>query len=163
MRHSRLLVWRKPRNERWNNICVFVLHKLGLYCVTAWISICERLWIRLLLDCCGKCGHDKIDGETNSSSNFHTRSHTGVTVTTDVFPHFFGHGFVPRCPPLPTVESPLCFVYKIKTGKVLDEFPPTQTNKVGHESRYWMIPGAYGMVKMDDLEPQTCAQMTTKL
>ena len=132
MRHSRLLVWRRPRNERWNNICVFVLHKLGLYCVTAWISVCERLWIRLLLnlrqrmeidavvstcDCCGKRGHDKIDGETNSSSNFHTRSHTGVTVTTDVFPHFFGHGFVPRCPPLPTVESPLCFVNKKKQEK----------------------------------------------
>ena len=74
MRHSRLLVWRRPRNERWNNICVFVLHKLGLYCVTARISSCERLWIRLLLnlrqrteigavvstcDCCGKRGHDK--------------------------------------------------------------------------------------------------------
>ena len=187
MRHSRLLVWRKPRNERWNNICVFVLHKLGLYCVAAWISSCERLWIRLLLnlrqrmgigavvstcDCCGKRGHaqskcqkrdamctilwkvghlkkmcrqrEKIDGKTNSSSNFHTRSLTSVTVSTDVFPHFFGNGFVPRCAWLPTVESPLCFVYQKKSGKVHDEFPPTQTNKVGHESRYWMKHGAHG-------------------
>ena len=171
VRHSRLLVWRRPRNERWNNICAFVLHKLGLYCVSAWISICERLWIRLLLnlrqtmeidavvstcDGCGKRGHDKskcqmrdakctilwkvghlkkmrrqrekIEGKTNSSSNFHTRSHRGVTVPTDVFPHFFGNGFVPRCPPLPTVESPLCFVYQKKIRKSSRRVP-TNTNQ----------------------------------
>ena len=56
MRHSRLLVWRKPRNDLWNNTYVFVLHTPGLYCVQAWISICERRWVRA---CCGKSGHDK--------------------------------------------------------------------------------------------------------
>ena len=56
MRHSRLLVWRKPRNDLWNNTYVFVLHKPGLYGVQAWISICERRWFRA---CNGKSGHEK--------------------------------------------------------------------------------------------------------
>ena len=29
MRHSRLAVWRSPRNDLWNNTYVCVLHKLG--------------------------------------------------------------------------------------------------------------------------------------
>ena len=49
MTHSRSLVSRKPRFDLWNNTYAFVLHKLGLCCVQAWISICERMWIRVLL------------------------------------------------------------------------------------------------------------------
>ena len=56
MRHSRLLVWRKPRNDLWNNTYVFVLHKPGLCGVQARISICERPWMR---SCNGKSGHEK--------------------------------------------------------------------------------------------------------
>ena len=36
-----------------------------------------------------------------------------------------------------------CASFTKKSGKVHDEFPPTQTNKVGHESRFRMIHGAY--------------------
>ena len=32
------------------SLAVFVLLKLGLSCVTAWISLCERLWIRVLFN-----------------------------------------------------------------------------------------------------------------
>ena len=49
MRRSRSLVSRRLRNDLWNNTYVFVLHKPGLCCVQAWISICERLCIRVLL------------------------------------------------------------------------------------------------------------------
>ena len=49
VRHSRLQVWRKPRNDRWNNTCVFLLHKRGLSCVKASTRVCERLWIQILL------------------------------------------------------------------------------------------------------------------
>ena len=35
--------------KAWNNTYVFELHRLGLWCVQAWTSICERLWIRVLL------------------------------------------------------------------------------------------------------------------
>ena len=34
------------------SLAVFVLLKLGLSCVTSWISICERLWIRVLFNLC---------------------------------------------------------------------------------------------------------------
>ena len=50
MKHSRLQVWRRPRNDRWKNTCVFVLIKLGLSCLTAWTRVCERLWIQVLLN-----------------------------------------------------------------------------------------------------------------
>ena len=50
MKHSRLLVWGKPMNDRWNNTHVFALLKLGLSCAVVWISTCERLWIQLLLN-----------------------------------------------------------------------------------------------------------------
>ena len=43
-RETRLLVWRRPRNELWNNICVCVLHKPGQCCVQVLISTCERRW-----------------------------------------------------------------------------------------------------------------------
>ena len=33
VRHSRLLVWRRPRNDLWNNTHVCVLHKRGQCCV----------------------------------------------------------------------------------------------------------------------------------
>ena len=46
MRHSRLLVWRRPRNDLWNNTSVCVLHKPGQCCVQVWISTCERRWTR---------------------------------------------------------------------------------------------------------------------
>ena len=35
-----------PRNELWNNTCVYVLQKPGQYCVRAWVSICEQRWTR---------------------------------------------------------------------------------------------------------------------
>ena len=35
--------------KAWNYTYVFELHRLGLWCVQAWTSICERLWIRVLL------------------------------------------------------------------------------------------------------------------
>ena len=44
MRSSRLLVWKRQRNELWNNTCVCVLHKPGQCCVRAWISTCEQRW-----------------------------------------------------------------------------------------------------------------------
>ena len=34
------LTGRGPRNELWNNTCVYVLHKLGQCCVQLWISTC---------------------------------------------------------------------------------------------------------------------------
>ena len=110
---------------------------------------------------------EKIDGKTNPSSNFHTRSHTGVTVTTDVFPHFFDHGFVPRCAWLPTVESPLCFVYQKEIRKSSRRVPPTQTNKVRHESRYRMIHVAHGYGKdggygTASLCPNDCVVVKTR-
>ena len=39
--HPRLLVWRMPRNDPWNNTYVLVLHKPALYCVQASIRVCE--------------------------------------------------------------------------------------------------------------------------
>ena len=44
MRRSRLLVWRKSRNELWNNTCVYVLRKPGQCRVQMWIRTCERRW-----------------------------------------------------------------------------------------------------------------------
>ena len=38
VRHSRLLVWSRPRNDLWNNTYVYVLHKPGQCCVQVWIS-----------------------------------------------------------------------------------------------------------------------------
>ena len=46
MRHSRLLVWRRPRNDLWNNTYVCVLRKPGQCCVQVWIGTCERRWTR---------------------------------------------------------------------------------------------------------------------
>ena len=46
MRHSRLLFWRRPRNDLWNTTYVCVLHKPGQCCVQVWISTCERRWTR---------------------------------------------------------------------------------------------------------------------
>ena len=43
---SRLLVWRRPRNDLWNNTCVYALHRPGQCCVQVWISTCERRWTR---------------------------------------------------------------------------------------------------------------------
>ena len=65
VRRSRLLVWKKPRNELWNNTCVY-----GQCCVQVWTSTCERRWTRAVnpreigalmstCACCGKAGHDK--------------------------------------------------------------------------------------------------------
>ena len=34
----------KPRNEVWNNTCVYVLHRPRQCCVQVWISTCERRW-----------------------------------------------------------------------------------------------------------------------
>ena len=52
-------VWRRPRNDLWNNTYVYVLHKPGQCCVQAWISTCERRWTRAvsprqwkLVPCC---------------------------------------------------------------------------------------------------------------
>ena len=72
VRRSRLLVWKRPRNELWNNTCVCVLHKLGQCCVQVWISTCERRWTSssqptpmevdaVMSTCarCGKAGHEK--------------------------------------------------------------------------------------------------------
>ena len=36
----------KPRNELWNNTCVYALHRPGQCCVQVWISTCERRWTR---------------------------------------------------------------------------------------------------------------------
>ena len=44
--HSRLLVWRRPRNDLWNNTYVCVLHKPGQCCAQVWISTCEQRWTR---------------------------------------------------------------------------------------------------------------------
>ena len=44
VRRSRLLVWRGPRYDLWNNTCVYELHKPGQCCVQVWISTCERRW-----------------------------------------------------------------------------------------------------------------------
>ena len=46
MRHSRLLVWRRPRNDLYNNTYVCVLHKPRKCCVQVWISPCDRRWTR---------------------------------------------------------------------------------------------------------------------
>ena len=46
VRRSRLLVWKGPRNELWNNTCVYALHRPGQCCVQVWISTCERRWTR---------------------------------------------------------------------------------------------------------------------
>ena len=43
---SRLLVWGRPRNELWNNTCVYVLHTPGQCCVQVWNITCERRWTR---------------------------------------------------------------------------------------------------------------------
>ena len=71
-RHSRLLVWRRPMNDLWNNTYVCVLRKPGQCCVQLWISTCERRWTRAISTtpmgigavvstcaCCGKAGHEK--------------------------------------------------------------------------------------------------------
>ena len=46
MRHSRLLVWRRSRNDLWNNTYVCVLHKPRQGCVQVWISTYERRWTK---------------------------------------------------------------------------------------------------------------------
>ena len=56
---------------------------------------------------------------------------------------------------------------KKKSGKVHDEFPPTQTNKVRHESRYRMIHVAYGYGKdggygTASLCPNDCVVVKTR-
>ena len=43
-----IAVWKKPRNELWNNTCVYVLHRPGHCCVQVWISACERRWTRVV-------------------------------------------------------------------------------------------------------------------
>ena len=48
VRRSRLLVWKKPKNELWNNTCVHVLHWPGQCCVQMWINTCERRWTRAI-------------------------------------------------------------------------------------------------------------------
>ena len=39
---ARETLWRKPRNDLWNNTYVYVLHKPGQCCVQVWISTCEQ-------------------------------------------------------------------------------------------------------------------------
>ena len=71
MRRSRLLVWRRPRNDLWNNTCVYVLK--------TWTVLCASVdqYLRTTVDsgsqptpmeigavmsmcaCCGKAGHEK--------------------------------------------------------------------------------------------------------
>ena len=72
------------------------------------------------------------------------RSHTCIVVSTDVFPSLFDYGFVPRRAPRPTVFTAV--VLPPKKHKAHDESSPTQTNKVGYESRYRMIHGENGYV-----------------
>ena len=46
MKHSRLMVWRRPRNDLWIKTYVCVLHKPGQCCVQVWISTYELRWTR---------------------------------------------------------------------------------------------------------------------
>ena len=60
-----------------------------------------------------------------------------------------------------------CASFTKKSGKVHDEFPPTQTNKVRHESRYRMIHVAYGYGKdggygTASLCPNDCVVVKTR-
>ena len=45
MRHSRLLVWRRPKNDLWNNTHVCVLHKPGQ---------CVDQYLRTTVDSCNQ-------------------------------------------------------------------------------------------------------------
>ena len=66
MRHLRLLVWRRSRNDLWNNTYVHMLHILGQCCVQVWTSTCEQRWtpssqptpmeIGVVISTCASCG-----------------------------------------------------------------------------------------------------------
>ena len=64
VRRSRLLVWKRPRNELWNNTCVYVLRKCGSVLANdgglGQSAHANGNWCRDVNVCCGQAGHEKV-------------------------------------------------------------------------------------------------------